>query len=296
MIGLQQPSDRDHALRQLSSYVKLAQAGVCKDYTLVIAVSRLYPSLTANCHKAYQELADCFIYRNIHSEDPVIDYHAIRFTWKVYFPLNEIERASSCLVSGNEAECMRIVDDILIGNLRRHIHYHQLVPVVKTIFYYLIKQLEMSGIAAKEILALELEFNQKLESAYHYEATRDALLHAIRVIMDKTKRDHKNKLNPAYVANYIENNYMDNLHLDHMAEITGTSAKYFSNYFKKNFHINFVEYLNTVRLTHAKDLLKNTEMSVAEIGEKTGYSNASTFTSTFRKYWGGSPSEYRKQC
>ncbi|MDG0794182.1 AraC family transcriptional regulator [Cohnella ginsengisoli] len=74
-----------------------------------------------------------------------------------------------------------------------------------------------------------------------------------------------------------------------------TTPKYFSNYFKKTFGVNYVEYLNKVRLSHARDLLRSTSLSIAEIGEKTGYLNASTFTTTFKKYMGVSPSDYRKQ-
>ena len=113
-------------------------------------------------------------------------------------------------------------------------------------------------------------------------------------IMEHNKTEQKSKLNPTSIATYIELNYMKNLHLDHMAERLETSPKYFSSYFKKTFDINFVEYLNRVRLSHAKELLKKTELSVAEIGEKTGYLNSSTFTSTFKKYHGISPSDYRK--
>jgi YesN/AraC family two-component response regulator len=88
---------------------------------------------------------------------------------------------------------------------------------------------------------------------------------------------------------------MENLYLDHIAEIVETSPKYFSSYFKKTFGVNYVEYLNKVRLSHAKELLKDRSLTIGEIGEKTGYLNSSTFTTTFKKYYGISPSEYRKQ-
>jgi YesN/AraC family two-component response regulator len=125
---------------------------------------------------------------------------------------------------------------------------------------------------------------------------RNALIGIVRAISaDLSKPDPKRKLDPAFIAQYIETHYMDYLHLDHMAEKLHTTPKYFSNYFKKTFGINFVEYLNKVRLLKAKEMMKRPELSIAEIGEKTGYLNASTFTSTFKKQYGISPSEYRKQ-
>lgn len=50
-----------------------------------------------------------------------------------------------------------------------------------------------------------------------------------------------------------------------------------------------------MRLAHARELLRNTTLSVAEVGERVGYLNASTFATTFKKYYGISPSDFRKQ-
>ncbi|NOU75183.1 helix-turn-helix domain-containing protein [Paenibacillus sp. LMG 31458] len=293
-IAIHHPSDREHVVKQLKSFVKQVQEDGWLCSSMLTGISRLYSTKTVNCHKAYRDLTECLLYRNIHADDLVTDFQAIRYTWKVYVPLNEIERASNFLVSGNEAECIQIIDHVFTTNVERQIHHYQLMPIAKTIFYYMVKHLDTSDFESKDILALELEFNQKVEAAFSYESIRGALVQAIRVIMEHNKTEQKRKLNPTSIATYIELNYMKNLHLDHMAEMLETSPKYFSSYFKKTFDINFVEYLNRVRLSHAKELLKKTELSVAEIGEKTGYLNSSTFTSTFKKYHGISPSDYRK--
>lgn len=294
LIGMGHPTERELAVKQLRAYVLQEKTESWKDCFVLTAVSRLYPTLTENCHTAYQDLSHCLIYRNIHSEDPIIDYDSIQFTWKVYYPLDEIEKSSHFLVSGNVADCMGIINEIFALNIERRIHHYQLVPVAKTIFYYLLKHLEMSNIETKAILALELEFNTQVEAAFHYEDIQSTLIQAVKVIADKIKNGQRSKLNPTFVAQYIEEHYMSNLHLDHMAEKMETSPKYFSNYFKKTFGVNFVDYLNKVRLSHAKELLKNTDLPVSEISEKTGYLNSTTFTSTFKKYFGSSPSEFRK--
>lgn len=295
VISMRQPSDREHAIKQLRGLARQWGAAEWQHGLPVIAVSRLHTAKTANCPIAYQEVEDGMTYRNIHLDDPVIDCLAIRLAGKVHVPLDEIERAARYLQVGDVASCIRIVDEIIAANVKQRVHYQQLVPVLKTMFYSFIKQLEPSSTTDQELLALEAQFNQSMEEAFHYEALRDGLVQAIRVIQDLAGIASKNKLNRTEIARYIEAHYMDNLHLDHMAELMETSPKYFSNVFKKQFGVNFVEYLNKVRLTHAKELLRGTDMSVAEIGEKTGYSNAATFTNTFRKYGGISPSEYRKQ-
>lgn len=48
-------------------------------------------------------------------------------------------------------------------------------------------------------------------------------------------------------------------------------------------------------MERAKKLLKNTQLSVGIIGMKLGYDNFSHFTSSFKKYAGITPKEYREQ-
>ncbi|PYI53120.1 helix-turn-helix domain-containing protein [Paenibacillus flagellatus] len=293
-IALKRPSDREQAVKQLRGFLNKTMLEEWQSYFADAAVSRSYAAETANVRRAYVEAADAFAYRNVHADDAVVDVHSIRYTWKVYAPPDEIEKASHSLFIGNADESVRIAGGLLEQNMQRHVHVHQLATVARTVFYGLLKHVETSDMETKAVVALEMEFNRSVDAAAGYEDIRDALFRAIRVIAEAGKPGAKSKLDPTSIAQYIERNYMGNLHLDHMAEQLETTPKYFSNYFKKTFGVNFVEYLNKVRLAHAKELLKNTELSIAEIGEKTGYLNSSTFTSTFKKYYGISPSEYRK--
>ncbi|WP_409344549.1 helix-turn-helix transcriptional regulator [Paenibacillus sp. MBLB4367] len=294
VIGVVSSAERENAVRRLRSYVKHAEKDVWNDFSMLVVVSRLYPSKIEHCSKAYRDVTEGLSYRNVGAEGPVIDVQAIRYTWRVYFPLDEVEKLSHFLASGNERECIRIIDDIFAKNAERRIHHHQLIPAAKMMFYDMLKLLDSNDADPKEIMQAETAFLEKTASAFRHEDIRDALVQAAKGIAESAKREAKSKLNAASIAKYIDSHYMDNLHLDHMAEQMETSPKYFSNYFKKTFGVNFVDYINKVRLSHAKELLRSTDLSVAEIGEKTGYLNSSTFTTTFKKYYGISPSEYRR--
>lgn len=294
LISLSRPTEREQTVKQLRGVLKQAKKEMSQGCAVQAEVSRLYASKPANLYSANEDLVRCLAYRNVDEQEPLTDYQGIRFTWKVHFPLEEIEKAAYCLMRGDEAECVRIVDEILKENVNRHVHYHQIVPLAQMIFYHLLKLLESSDIAPGEMLEMKQTFTRRLEAAYRYQMIRDALIQAIGSIAEKN-RSRKDKLHPETVALYIERNHMNNLHLEHMADMMGTTSKYFSNYFKKTFNVNFVEYLNKVRLSHAKELLRKTDIPVAEIGIRTGYLSASTFASTFQKYVGVSPSEYRRR-
>ncbi|WP_135553893.1 helix-turn-helix domain-containing protein [Paenibacillus cymbidii] len=291
-IGVGSPAEREQTLKRLRCFVKLAEKDVWSGFAVLAAVSRTYPAKIEHLGKSYRDVTEGFARRNIGAKETVIDVPAIRPVWRVYFPLDEAEKLPRYLAGGNLHECERLIDDIFAHNAERGIHYHQLLSVAKTMFYDMLQLLEAGE--PKGNLALEAAFARRTEDAFGHEDIREALLQAMRAIADNVRREVRSKLDAASVARYIDLHYMDHLHLDHMAEQMETSAKYFSNYFKKTFGVNFVDYVNKVRLSHAKELLKNPELSVAEIGEKIGYLNSTTFTTTFKKYVGLSPSEFRR--
>ena len=62
---------------------------------------------------------------------------------------------------------------------------------------------------------------------------------------------------------------------------------------KKEMNQNFSEYLWTLRLEKAKELLNNTDMSIDEISIAVGYFNTSSFRRKFKQDTGLTPSQYR---
>ena len=93
---------------------------------------------------------------------------------------------------------------------------------------------------------------------------------------------------------YIQQNSMNAISLEEVSNYVGFNASYFSTLFKKESGSNFVEYLLEVRMNHAKELLKETNLSIATICEQVGYNDLKHFTKIFKKNTGIKPNEYRK--
>ena len=70
---------------------------------------------------------------------------------------------------------------------------------------------------------------------------------------------------------------------------------YMSTQFKKETGINFLDYLNRYRIERSRLLLQMTEMTVEEIGFRTGFSSAKNFIRVFKKYTDTSPGMFREQ-
>ncbi|MBD2868726.1 helix-turn-helix transcriptional regulator [Paenibacillus arenilitoris] len=295
LIGMDSSLDKKTVLRRLEAFVASAEMGAFEGYALQAYVSRVYDSSMKNCSAAYRDLREGMIARNMKQDGPVIDTEAVSIVTDIYYPIDKIEKLSNCALTGKTDEALGIVRDILQENADRNVHHYQLAHIARSMFYYMLKHADADEDEGMEIHRFEMAFCRKVDEAYGVSEIRRALVEAVPFIAGRSNREQKSKLNPAFINQYIELHYMENLHLDHMADVLGTSPKYFSNYFKRTFEVNYVEYLNKVRLSHAREFLKSTDWSVAEIGEKTGYLNSSTFTTTFKKYYGVSPSEYRKK-
>ena len=98
----------------------------------------------------------------------------------------------------------------------------------------------------------------------------------------------------ASIVDYVQQHYASDLYLERVAQGLGLSVKYISKVFKEKTGRNLSDYINEVRIQHVKDMLVNTNMSIASISEAAGIYSRSTLIRLFRKYEGVTPSEYRE--
>lgn len=79
-----------------------------------------------------------------------------------------------------------------------------------------------------------------------------------------------------------------------VADLLFVSAPYLSKLFRRETGENFAAYLTRKRISEAKTMLKNTNMKMYEIAQKTGYTSQHYFSNAFKKHMEMSPVDYRK--
>jgi len=92
---------------------------------------------------------------------------------------------------------------------------------------------------------------------------------------------------------YIKENYRRELTLEEVSREVNISPHYFSKLFKDEMGENFIDYLTNLRIGKAKDIMKNSLMSVKEICYEIGYGDPNYFSRIFKKAVGVTPTEYR---
>jgi AraC family transcriptional regulator len=97
------------------------------------------------------------------------------------------------------------------------------------------------------------------------------------------------------VKAYIEENLNDKLDLEKLAEISNFSKYHFSRIFAAMTGATPIEYLTGRRLERSARYLKDTDKTILEIASLCGFDTLSSFNAAFRKYFGKTPSELRKE-
>lgn len=97
------------------------------------------------------------------------------------------------------------------------------------------------------------------------------------------------------VHRHIRNNYCKPLTLKGLADLINSNPVYLSNTFSKVFRISPMKFLQSVRMKKALEFL-NTDLPIKNIASFIGYISTSQFTDIFKRYYGQTPQEYRRQC
>lgn len=95
------------------------------------------------------------------------------------------------------------------------------------------------------------------------------------------------------MVGYMQKHYKEKITLDDIAAAGNVCKSKCSSLYRSYFNQTPVGYLTGYRLKKGADLLRNTDMSITEISYEVGFSGASYFTETFRKYYGCSPTRFR---
>ena len=293
IAGIDGQVRRDAMLKNIGAVKEQLQSAF-PDYIVFAAASRFYTDVK-DCKEAFEDIRMCFTYRDVKHTNTLIDLEKNEFSYDIYMPLDFDEKLSNYILSGNTGESLRVIRQVINTNVENNISYIKFQYIINNIFNTLVSILVYLKADREEIRGNEKEFRRLADSYGHCEEITGFFEDMVGKMAEKVRVGNSGKLNKDFVLQYIHLHYAENLYLDKMAEIFNTTPKYFSNFFKKAFGINFVEYLNKVRMSHAKELLKNSDIPVGEIGGKVGYLASSTFASTFRKYCGITPSEFRKE-
>lgn len=147
------------------------------------------------------------------------------------------------------------------------------------VFSYLLKPLDMQ------------KFKEVLESAINGYEKRLLEIN----LLNKHGYHEEKQASADEIKTYMKTHYGSaELSLNAMADYFNVSSSTMAKMVKKRTGMNFSEYLNSLRLEAAENLLKESELTINEISLIVGYSSQHYFSRIFKKYKEVSPETYRK--
>ncbi|GAB2720911.1 response regulator [Paenibacillus thermoaerophilus] len=97
------------------------------------------------------------------------------------------------------------------------------------------------------------------------------------------------------VKQYIREHFAEKINLQDVADAVSMSRTYLANLFKQETGTTIWNYLVSVRMQHAREMLLNSSMKSYEIALRVGYENSIHFSKLFKEHYGLNPMEYKKR-
>lgn len=151
------------------------------------------------------------------------------------------------------------------------------VNAVRDIMLHFVEQLYDESIANE----IARQFTHELKRSYE----------SLLLNEDQRRSHHDEEI--IKVQEWLDQNYQSNVIIGSVAKKFKLSVRSLNRRFKLATNSSPLQYLQSLRIEHAKELLKQSNLAVSEVADMVGYQDASYFTSLFKKVTAVTPIEYR---
>lgn len=167
------------------------------------------------------------------------------------------------------------------------VHVYQLtgVLIVKQIDVYPIFR-EFLSVCENKELSLD-EIYRQCSLIFH------ELIMRIAEHLSAEQKESETSGTAGEIKAYIDRNIYEHLTIESISKQVGLSASQINRVFKKTFEITPYEYILTRKISAAKSLLKNTNLTVKEIAYKLNFADEHYFSNVFYKRTGKRPGKYQ---
>ncbi|MBI9106124.1 MAG: response regulator [Spirochaetales bacterium] len=208
----------------------------------------------------------------------------------------KIEMIKSAIHEGDSGGCFILLRELYDRDLPGMLKYNYLEWVNLRLLSIILASEERGEINLREITGQEFLSIKDLESKETVSEMRqwfENIFSRIFKIEDEDPSPRVANRNIQRVINIIKTRYDEDLSLEDLADEIGVHKVYLSRLFKKEAGRTYYDFLQNYRIRKATLLLKEENLKIYEIAQRTGFKNYDQFAVVFKKLKGVSPSEYR---
>ena len=196
------------------------------------------------------------------------------------------------------------------GDIRNHISdyycihintefFHNLIGSEYVIFKNIISDADCSALLDKIIDEAKFEdfgniVSLKKDLYEFFSLLTDR--HVLFVLGEEDYKKHFKRLDTFNsIVEYIDKHYGEDMSVSSLANLFFISPSYFAHMFKKKSGKSVIEYINEVRIGHAKSFLEKEDTSIGDIALKVGFGDINYFSRKFKSITGMTPTEYKNR-
>lgn len=267
---------------------------------LTVSISSVETTIMG-IQNAYEQAMEAMEYKMIKGSGEVIHYEDIMNADQLYSYSSEIEhRLANCIKAGDFDGTKDIIENIYKDNFAdKYLSIDMARCFMFGIINTIIKTMNEISMLYKSI---PLEQTRPLESILHCETIDKMKLEIINDLEEiceyirNLKKQNKNDELKEQIIEYIYDNYHDvNLCISSIADYFKINPVQVSRFFKEQFGVGLIDYINKTRIDKAKELLRDDVQGINDTAEAVGYSSSSVFIRVFKKYEGITPGIFKKK-
>ena len=216
------------------------------------------------------------------------------------YPYEQLDQLGHSLASLQFEQAKVIVDELL-SLLDKSMDSSSLMPdfFIRCVLIDILSGIvnSMNRLNIKFSSYSELYFNALyLCRSTAYAEERGGISESIHTLIDTYEAEYENAaIQVDQIEKILQENYTSpDFSISSLADHFNVSIAYMSYLFKKNYKVNFIDYLWELRMNKAKEMLSMTNTNINEISIAVGYLNTSSFRRRFKQETGQTPSQYRK--
>ncbi|MGG4555023.1 response regulator [Paenibacillus humicus] len=247
---------------------------------------------------SYEDAQQALDYRLILGHNKVIWIHDVESRQSIPFIYDDTreKELTRCLKVGSDLELQDLLDELFSVMVDSKVSYEDFQVHLLEMLTTVIRVAKESGVNLDQLFGNEgalLGHFAKINHASEAKTWFNGICAKLRSSIASDRQSSYSQL-VAEAKAYIEGNFHDSdMSINKVCRHLHISTGYFSNIFKREMKMTFVNYLLGVRMEAAQYLLRSTELKAFEIAERVGFTDPNYFSFCFRKKFGISPKEYR---
>lgn len=248
---------------------------------------------------SYVEALTALDYKLTEGKGKVIDHGELKFEDAVSMPETDIP-LEALLNAILHYDLVQISDEVdrlfeLAGAIRTRVQiqfyvmniWMRLESQLRSVSENMFQALQHDGLSKPDIM-LKYETIDDIRSWLRYR-----LFSAAEIIQNK--RQKKSAKLVEEMIRYVKQQLHDNVTLKEVADYLSFSPNYLGSLFKEVTGTNFSEYVISMRMEKAGELLKDPRMKIYEVADRVGYRYMPYFSRQFKEVYGMTPGEFRRK-